>query len=212
MTELVVRAWETARTVPPCCSPAPTIWTARSASACCGRCRPCSSCAMPTGTFPVLANEIVKDEPRQEAVLDRLLDLLLIAVLRAWFARPGAGWYRAYSARRRPGPAPAPPQPGAPLDGSRAPLCQEAAVLAVDFGLFEERALRSFRPAETTPVHPAPRRRADVVVVGHRLVQRVVEMPARPRAPRQLVLLTGLKGLLGDCVLLGGTAELAQLR
>jgi hypothetical protein len=37
-------------------------------------------------------------------------------------------------------------------------------------------------------------------------------MPARPRAPRQLVLLTGLKGLLGDCVLLGGTAELAQLR
>jgi AraC-like DNA-binding protein len=33
-------------------------------------------------------------------VLDRLLDLLLIAVLRAWFARPDAdapGWYRAYS-------------------------------------------------------------------------------------------------------------------
>jgi AraC-like DNA-binding protein len=36
--------------------------------------------------------------PGQEAVLDRLLDLLLIAVLRAWFARPDAdapGWYRA---------------------------------------------------------------------------------------------------------------------
>jgi AraC-like DNA-binding protein len=33
-------------------------------------------------------------------VLDRLLDLLLIAVLRAWFARPEAaapGWYRAHS-------------------------------------------------------------------------------------------------------------------
>ena len=30
-------------------------------------------------------------------MLDRLLDLLLIAVLRAWFARPEArpGWYRA---------------------------------------------------------------------------------------------------------------------
>ena len=45
-----------------------------------------------------LADEIVKDEPGQEAVLDRLLDLLLIAVLREWFARPegGApGWYRA---------------------------------------------------------------------------------------------------------------------
>ena len=37
---------------------------------------------------PLLADEIVKDEPGQEAVLDRLLDLLLIAVLRAWFARP----------------------------------------------------------------------------------------------------------------------------
>jgi AraC-like DNA-binding protein len=48
---------------------------------------------------PLLADEIVKDEPGQEAVLDRLLDLLLIAVLRAWFARPDArapDWYRAY--------------------------------------------------------------------------------------------------------------------
>ena len=48
----------------------------------------------------LLAEEIVKDDPGQESVLDRLLDLLLIAVLRAWFARPDAdapGWYRAYS-------------------------------------------------------------------------------------------------------------------
>ena len=48
--------------------------------------------------IPLLADEIVKDEPGQEAVLDRLLDLLLIAVLRAWFARPDGdapGWYRA---------------------------------------------------------------------------------------------------------------------
>jgi AraC-like DNA-binding protein len=48
--------------------------------------------------IPLLADEIVKDAPGQEAVLDRLLDLLLIAVLRAWFARPDAdapGWYRA---------------------------------------------------------------------------------------------------------------------
>jgi AraC-like DNA-binding protein len=48
---------------------------------------------------PLLADEIVKDAPGQEAVLDRLLDLLLIAVLRAWFARPDAdapNWYRAY--------------------------------------------------------------------------------------------------------------------
>jgi len=50
--------------------------------------------------IPLLADEIVKDAPGQEAVLDRLLDLLLIAVLRAWFARPDAdtpGWYRASS-------------------------------------------------------------------------------------------------------------------
>jgi AraC-like DNA-binding protein len=48
----------------------------------------------------LLAAEIAKDEAGQEAVLDRLLDLLLIAVLRAWFARPDAGaprWYRAQS-------------------------------------------------------------------------------------------------------------------
>jgi AraC-like DNA-binding protein len=48
----------------------------------------------------LLAEEIVKDDPGQEAVLDRLLDLLLIAALRAWFARPNAeapSWYRAYS-------------------------------------------------------------------------------------------------------------------
>jgi AraC-like DNA-binding protein len=48
---------------------------------------------------PMLADEIVKDEPGQEAVLDRLLDLLLIAVLRAWFSRPEAdapAWYRAH--------------------------------------------------------------------------------------------------------------------
>lgn len=48
--------------------------------------------------MPWLGEEIVRDEPGQSAVLDRLLDLLLIAVLRAWFARPEAktpAWYRA---------------------------------------------------------------------------------------------------------------------
>ncbi|WP_188195540.1 AraC family transcriptional regulator [Nonomuraea sp. SYSU D8015] len=44
----------------------------------------------------LLGAEIVKDEPGQEAVLDRLLDLLLIAVLRSWFATHEApAWYRA---------------------------------------------------------------------------------------------------------------------
>jgi AraC-like DNA-binding protein len=47
----------------------------------------------------LLAEEIVKDEPGQEAVLDRLLDLLLVAALRASFARGDSDvppWYRAY--------------------------------------------------------------------------------------------------------------------
>ena len=50
--------------------------------------------------LPILAEEIGRDAPGQEAVLDRLLDLLLIAALRLWFARPEAaapGWYRAQS-------------------------------------------------------------------------------------------------------------------
>ncbi|HEY4280162.1 MAG TPA: AraC family transcriptional regulator [Conexibacter sp.] len=49
--------------------------------------------------IPLLADEIAKDEIGQEAVLDRLLDLLLVAVLRAWFARPEASappWYSAH--------------------------------------------------------------------------------------------------------------------
>jgi AraC-like DNA-binding protein len=48
----------------------------------------------------LLAEEIVRDAPGQEAVLDRLLDLLLIAALRAWLSRPDAaapGWYRAHA-------------------------------------------------------------------------------------------------------------------
>ncbi|WP_093944096.1 AraC family transcriptional regulator [Actinoalloteichus hoggarensis] len=50
--------------------------------------------------LPLLGDEIVKDAPGQTAVLDRLLDLLLIAALRAWFDRPESaapGWYRAQS-------------------------------------------------------------------------------------------------------------------
>ncbi|MER5873379.1 AraC family transcriptional regulator [Streptomyces sp. NPDC002044] len=46
----------------------------------------------------LLTSEISKDEPGQEIVLDRLLDLLLIGVLRTWLAAPASGapsWYRA---------------------------------------------------------------------------------------------------------------------
>lgn len=48
----------------------------------------------------LLASEISREEPGQEVVLDRLLDLLLIGVLRAWPTAAGSGappWYRAGS-------------------------------------------------------------------------------------------------------------------
>lgn len=48
----------------------------------------------------LLDDEIVRDQPGQQAVLDRLFDLLLIAVVRAWFARPEAAapaWYSAHN-------------------------------------------------------------------------------------------------------------------
>lgn len=52
----------------------------------------------PCPLIPLLTEEIVRDEPGQEVVLDRLLDLVLISALRAWFSRPEAAapaWYRA---------------------------------------------------------------------------------------------------------------------
>ena len=48
---------------------------------------------------PLLRDEVIKDAPGQTAVLDRLLDLILIDVLRTWFARDESeapGWYRAH--------------------------------------------------------------------------------------------------------------------
>ena len=46
----------------------------------------------------LLTEEVVKDEPGQEVILDRLLDLLLISVVRTWFSRDEAeapAWYLA---------------------------------------------------------------------------------------------------------------------
>ncbi|MGW2200916.1 cupin domain-containing protein [Streptomyces sp. NPDC001774] len=48
--------------------------------------------------MPFLDEEIARDDPGQSVVLDRVLDLLLIAVVRTWFSRPGGqapAWYRA---------------------------------------------------------------------------------------------------------------------
>ncbi|GAB3479302.1 hypothetical protein GCM10027521_14250 [Amycolatopsis cihanbeyliensis] len=50
--------------------------------------------------YPMLgqvAEEVVRDRPGQQAVLDRLLDLALVSTLRAWFDRQGTDvplWYR----------------------------------------------------------------------------------------------------------------------
>ena len=46
----------------------------------------------------LLGAEIQRDAPGQQVVLDRLLDLVLVAALRAWFARPDGeapAWFRA---------------------------------------------------------------------------------------------------------------------
>jgi len=49
---------------------------------------------------PMLAAEVSRDVPGQQVVLDRLLDLLLVEALRAWFDQPDAPaptWYRAHA-------------------------------------------------------------------------------------------------------------------
>ncbi|WP_116025161.1 AraC family transcriptional regulator [Thermomonospora umbrina] len=50
--------------------------------------------------IPVLTREVTRQGPAQGVMLDRLLDLLLIAVLRAWFDRPetkAPAWYQAHT-------------------------------------------------------------------------------------------------------------------
>lgn len=52
------------------------------------------------GALRMLEDEIAVEEPGQEAVLDRLLDLVLVGALRDWFAGredEAPGWYRAMS-------------------------------------------------------------------------------------------------------------------
>lgn len=53
-----------------------------------------------TALLDVLGREMDREAPGQSVVLDRLLDLLLVSVVRAWFDRPEAhapSWYRAAS-------------------------------------------------------------------------------------------------------------------
>lgn len=56
--------------------------------------------ALDSSLVELLSEEVVKDLPGQEIVLDRLLDLLLIAAVRAWLAMAADGapaWLRAQS-------------------------------------------------------------------------------------------------------------------
>jgi AraC-like DNA-binding protein len=51
-----------------------------------------------TGALNLLTTETARDEPGQDAILHRLLDLVLVLALRAWCARPEAtlpAWYQA---------------------------------------------------------------------------------------------------------------------
>ena len=53
-----------------------------------------------TKTLGLLEAEIMREEPGQQVILDRLLDVVLAAALRDWFAMPevqAPGWYRASS-------------------------------------------------------------------------------------------------------------------
>ncbi|GAA4239275.1 AraC family transcriptional regulator [Actinomadura meridiana] len=65
-----------------------------------------SLAVVPTGSrtraaLDLLTAEVGCDEPGQDAVLGRLLDLVLVLALRAWCARPEAGpaWYQAMADR-----------------------------------------------------------------------------------------------------------------
>lgn len=55
----------------------------------------------------LLATEIGRDEPGQQVVLDRLLDLLLVTALRSWFARPEAEAPPWFTAQQDPVAGPA---------------------------------------------------------------------------------------------------------
>ncbi|MFJ8042407.1 AraC family transcriptional regulator [Kitasatospora sp. NPDC096147] len=61
---------------------------------------PLLSLSLDSPLTTLLGEEVGRDRPGQDAVLDRLLDLLLISTLRAWFDRPDSDappWYRAHT-------------------------------------------------------------------------------------------------------------------
>ena len=78
---------------------------ATSAGGCSRRCRPSSSYRGPEvagSVMDIVLGEIQRDEPGQQSVLDRWLDLALITTLRAWFAR--SNWRNASASPARAWP------------------------------------------------------------------------------------------------------------
>lgn len=62
--------------------------------------RPAAGAGADATLTGLVASELAGDEPGREAALSRLLDLLLVGVLRTWLATPGSGapaWHRAQS-------------------------------------------------------------------------------------------------------------------
>ena len=57
-------------------------------------------CASPL--IPLLAEEVARDDPGQDAVLDRLLDLLTVTALRTWLSLPDVETPTWYQAQRDP--------------------------------------------------------------------------------------------------------------
>ncbi|GAA2806151.1 AraC family transcriptional regulator [Saccharopolyspora taberi] len=51
-----------------------------------------SAARVGSALVPVLAEETMRNEPGQDLVLERLLDLLLITILREWFTRPDTSY------------------------------------------------------------------------------------------------------------------------
>ena len=84
------------------------------------RLRPAAGSAL-RATLDLLAREMLDDEPGQQTLLDRLLDVALVQVLREHFGGLGTeapAWFRASrDPRARPGAARPARGPGAPLDG-----------------------------------------------------------------------------------------------
>ena len=59
-----------------------------------------AAATLPYTTVGAVADELARDRPGQQAVLERLLDLLVVTALREWLDRPDSpapAWYRAHS-------------------------------------------------------------------------------------------------------------------